>query len=254
MPTQPQKPARKIGTLNESPLHAALKQWYARPDDRLEVPVDGFIVDIVRRHPLMAQELLVEIQTGYFSSIKQKLTALTANHPVRLVYPIAREKWLVKLPKDEQSQPHRRKSPKHGAFEHVFEELVSFPELLLNPNFAIEVLLTHEEEVRRYVGKRAWRRRGWVTEERRLLEVVERRLFETPADLTVLLPPDLAEPFTTADLAAAASRRRRLAQKMAYCLREMGVIAPVGKQGNAFLYARGDFETNQKPKTSSGQN
>jgi len=227
---------QKIGTLNESPLHAALKEWYAQPGDQIEIPVEGFVVDIVRRHPLTASDLLVEVQTGNFSSIKHKLIALTASHPVRLVYPVARNKWLVKLPKDGQSQVRRRKSPKHGGFENLFEELVSIPTLLSSPNFSLEVLLTHEEEIRRYVGKRAWRRRGWVTEERRLLEVVDRQLFDAPADLAALVPPGIPEPFTTADLAAAIDKRRRLAQQMAYCLREMGAIEPVGKQGNAILY------------------
>jgi hypothetical protein len=221
-----------IGTLNENPLHAALKAWYAQPGDRLEVPVDEFIVDVVRG------DLLVEIQTANFSAVKQKLAALTASHPVRLVHPIARQKWLVKLPKEGQGQARRRRSPKHGAFEHVFQELVSIPKLLSHPNFTLEVLLTHEEEIRRYVGKRAWRRRGWATQERRLLDVVGRRLFETPADIGGLLPSDLPEPFTTSDLAAAIGKRRRLAQQMAYCLREMGALAPVGKQGNAILYMR----------------
>jgi hypothetical protein len=30
-----------IGLLNEKPLHASLKQWYARPGDRFEVPVES---------------------------------------------------------------------------------------------------------------------------------------------------------------------------------------------------------------------
>lgn len=222
--------ASKIGTLNEKPLHVALKAWYARPGDRFEVAVGGFIVDIVRGG------LLVEIQTGNFSAIKRKLTVLTASHPVRLVYPIAREKWIVKLAKDGDGISGRRKSPKRGAFEHLFGELVSFPRLLSDPNFSLEVLLIQEEEVRRYDGKRGWRRRGWVTHERRLLDVVESRLFESPADVGALIPRGLAEPFTTSDLAAAIGKPRRLAQKMAYCLREMGVVEPVGKRGNAILY------------------
>ena len=222
----------QIGTLNEKPLHAALKEWYAQPGDRFEVSVDGFVIDIVRG------ELLVEIQTGGFSAIKRKLTTLTARHPLRLVYPVAREKWIVKLAQDGSGRLGRRKSPKHGAFEHVFAELVSFPSLLSVPNFSLEVLLIQEDEVRRYDGKRGWRRKGWVTHERKLLEVVERRLFETPADMGELVPSDLAEPFTTSDLAAAIGQRRWLAQKMAYCLREMGALAPVGKQGNSILYSR----------------
>lgn len=224
--------APKIGTLNEKPLHAALKEWYAQPGDRFELPLDGFIVDIVRG------DLLVEIQTGSFSAIKRKLITLTVRRPLRLVYPIAREKWIVKLAKDGSGRLGRRKSPKRGALEQVFAELVSFPDLLSNPNFSLEALLIQEDEVRRYDGKRGWRRRGWVTHERRLLQVVERRLFETPADMGDLVPSALDEPFTTSDLASAIGQRRWLAQKMAYCLREMGVLAPVGKQGNSILYVR----------------
>jgi hypothetical protein len=223
---------RRISTLNESPLHAALKARYARPGDRFEVPIDGFIVDIVRG------DLLVEVQTGNFSAIKRKLATLTADYPVRLVYLVAREKWIVRLTKDGRSQLGRRKSPKRGGFEDVFEELVHIPKLLSSPNFSLDVLLIQEEEVRRYDGRRGWRRRGWVTHERRLLQVVDQHLFETPEDIVALIPPTLPEPFTTSDLAAAVGKRRRLARKMAYCLREMGVLAPVGKQGNAILYTQ----------------
>ncbi|MBN1218127.1 MAG: hypothetical protein JXM69_04305 [Anaerolineae bacterium] len=219
-----------IGSLNEKPLHAALKQWYAQPNDRFEVGVDGFVVDIVR------DDLLIEIQTRNFSSIKRKLVTLTHHHPVRLVYPIPREKWIIKLTADGSHETGRRKSPKRGVLAEVFQELVSFPHLLAHPNFSLHTLLIREEEVRRYDGRRGWRRGGWVTEERRLLEVVDQRLFETPDDIKTFIPDDLIQPFTTADLAAAIGQPRWLVQKMAYCLRKMGAINPVGKRDKAILY------------------
>jgi hypothetical protein len=37
-----------IGTLMETSLHAALKEWYAQPGDRTEVPMDGYVIDLVR--------------------------------------------------------------------------------------------------------------------------------------------------------------------------------------------------------------
>jgi hypothetical protein len=77
-----------------------------------------------------------------------------------------------------------------------------------------------------------------VTHERRLLEVVDCRTLESPADAGSFLPAAISEPFGTADIARAIKRPRRLAQQMAYCLRKMGVITQVGKQGNAVLYAR----------------
>jgi len=232
MSTKLQRTPHGVNVLNEKPLHAALKEWYAQPNDQFEVSLDGFVVDIVRG------DLLVEIQTRNFAAMKQKLDKLMVHHRVRLVYPIPREKWIVKLAEDGINQLSRRKSPKRGAFEHVFEELVSFPKLLMNPNFSIELLLIEEEELRRYEGSRGWRRKGWVTYQRQLLQVVEQRLFQVPADMGTLVPSALAEPFTTSDLALVIAKPRRLAQRMAYCLRLMGCITPTGKRGNTILYSR----------------
>lgn len=220
-----------IGTLNEKSLHAALKQWYARPDDLIEVSVDGFTVDIVR------DDLLIEIQTRNLSAIKRKLTTLVEQHPVRLVYPVAQDKWIVRQSENGKRVLGRRKSPKRGTVELVFEELVSIPQLLAHSNFALDVLLI-QEEVRRYDGTRNWRRRGWVTHERRLLQVVGQRLFETPKAMLALIPTTLPEPFTTTDLAEATGQPLWLAQKMTYCLREMGAITVVGKRGRGILYVR----------------
>ncbi len=221
-----------IGTLNEKPLHAALKQWYAQADDLIEVSVDGFTVDIVRG------DLLIEIQTRNLSAIKRKLLALVEHHPVRLVYPIAQDRWIVRQSKNGKSVLGRRKSPKRGSVEFVFEELVSIPQLLAHPNFSLQVLLIQEEEIRRYDGAHNWRRKGWGTHERRLLQVVEQRLFETPQDMLAIIPSTLKEPFTTTDLAQATRHPLRLAQKMAYCLRAMGAVTAVGKRGRGILYAR----------------
>jgi hypothetical protein len=227
----------QIGTLNENPLHAALKEWYTEPGDLTEVPVDGFVVDIVRGG------LLVEIQTANFSAIGRKLAGLAACHRVRLVYPIAVEKWIVRLDR-AGAVLGRRRSPKRGAVEHLFEELVRIPRLPADPNFSLDVLLTREEELRRHEvdrtgrSRRAWRRKGWVICERRLIEVAGRRLFRTPADLAALLPEGLPEPFTTVEIAEAGGHPRWLAQKMAYCLRHMGAILQEGKRGNALLYRR----------------
>ncbi len=218
-----------IGLLNEKPLHASLKQWYARPGDRFEVPVDGFVIDLVR------DDLLIEIQTRNFFSIKSKLTKLTRSHPVRLIYPIVQEKWIVRSATTNGRKTIRRKSPKRGRFEDLFWELVSIPQLLSNPNFSLEVLMIRQEEVRRYDGKRKWRRKGWSVEGRQLLGVLDQRLFGHSADWLRFLPDGL-DSFTTRDLAAGINTGTELAQKMAYCLREGKMIELIGRRGRANLY------------------
>jgi hypothetical protein len=224
-----------IGLLNEKALHASLKQWYARPGDRFEVTVDGFVIDIVR------DDLLIEIQTSNFSSIKSKLNTLARRHRVRLIYPIVQEKWIVRSANGNGGGAVRRKSPKRGRLEDLFWELVSIPQLLLNPNFSLEVLMIRGEEVRRYEAKRRWRRRGWLIEGRRLLEVVDQRSFGHSADWLRFLPEGL-ELFTTMDLATRMNTRRDLAQKMAYCLREARMIELIGKRGRDNLYRAVDNE------------
>ena len=220
-----------VGTLGEKPLHAALKRWYAEEGDRVEEPVDGFVIDLVR------DGLLIEIQTRGFSSMKRKLARLLDGHVVRVVHPIAVEKWILKL--DESGEViSRRKSPKRGAAVDLFGELVSFPGLIAHADLTIELLLTREEEVRRFDATKVWRRKGWVVEERRLLDVVDRLVVGSPEDLASFLPSELPSEFTTADLAAALRRPRRLAQQMTYCLRRLGVIEEVGKNGNAIMYSR----------------
>lgn len=219
----------KIGTLNEKPLHASLKTWYAKPNAQFEIKVDSFVIDIVQGN------LLVEIQTGNFSSIKTKLKKLTKSHQVRLVYPIAQEKWLIKLPKDGGDKSIRRKSPKRGRVEDLFWEMVRIPELLGNKNFSLEILMTQEEEIRRYDKNKNWRRKGWGIVEHRLLAVVDRFPFENPTDWLALLPKEMDE-FTTKDLSEALGISRKLSQKMAYTLRKANLIELAGKKGRANFY------------------
>lgn len=221
-----------VGILRETPLHAALKRWYADDGDRFEQPVDGYVVDVVRG------DTLVEVQTSGFSSMKAKLEQLLADHDVRIVHPIAVDKWILKI-NDDGEVASRRMSPKHGTAFDLFAELVSFPHLVAHPRLSIDVVLTREEELRTHHPGKAWRRRGWVIEHRRLVEVVDQRTFESPEDLAALLPDDLPSRFTTADIADAVGCRRRLAQQMAYCLRHLDVVDVVDKRGNAIVYSRG---------------
>ena len=222
-----------IGTLREKPLHASLKRWYAQPGDGIEVPVDGFVIDLVR------EDLLIEVQTRGFSSMKQKATTLLDHgHRLRIVHPIPIDKWIVKVDADG-AVLSRRRSPRHGNPIDVFAELVSFPDLLAHPHLEVEVLLTKEEEYRRHTPGRSWRRKGWTVVERRLIAVVDTLLLRHTEELAGLLPDDLPEPFTTADLAEKLGRPRRTAQQMAYCLRSVGAIVAVGKHGNAVVYRVG---------------
>ncbi|MHA2400639.1 MAG: hypothetical protein ACXADU_17340 [Promethearchaeota archaeon] len=219
-----------IGTLKESSFHSALKQWYKEPGDKIEAPVDNYIIDIVRNGSL------IEIQTKNFSAIKRKLENLVITHPVRLVYPIIKDKWIRYIDLRSGDEIRNRLSPKHGSYIDIFEELIRIPEIISNPNFTIELLLTQIEEIQVNDWKGGWRRKGWSISDRRLVRILERREFYTPVDFLMLKPIDLRSPFTNMDLAKSLKKSVHFARKMSYCLRKMGILKVVGKKGKAFLF------------------
>jgi hypothetical protein len=188
------------------------------------------------------------VQTANFSSIARKMRDLVSRHRVRLVHPIPRDLWIVKMPRGASDGATRRKSPKHLDAIDVFRELVSFPELIAHENFELDVVVTEEETVWRFDGRRGWRRRGWVTVERRLLAVYETLSLRTTADYVSLIPAGLPKEFLTSDLATALRRPRDAAQKVAYCLRNGGLIEKVGSQGNAIVYAQARRAQSQRKK------
>jgi hypothetical protein len=217
-----------VGELREGPLHAALKRVLARPGDRLEVPVDGFVIDLVR-----AGGELVEVQTGSFSPLRAKLDALLDRHRVRIVHPVAVERRIVRLDGDGEVLSQRR-SPLAPGPEAVFAGLVSFPTLLDHPHLTVEVLLCREDHVRAAApvrGRRFRRDPG----ERRLREVVGSRILATPQDAAALVPAPPG-PFTTRELAAAMGVPVALAQKAVRCLLDLGQLEPAGRRGAAPLH------------------
>ena len=167
---------RTIGELRERSLHAGLKSWYARPRDRVEVPMEGYIIDLVRRGTL------IEIQTRGFGKLRPKLNRLVSTHRVRVVFPIAERKWIVTTDA-EGCVLRRRLSPKRGAYRDLFAELMRIPNVMGSPNFTLDVLLVKVEELRCADGRGSWRRKGVSVLDTRLLEVVGGRRFRTPADL-----------------------------------------------------------------------
>ena len=227
--------------MQESSLHASLKEWYAQKGGQQEVEVGGYLIDVV------LDDLLIEIQTSNFTAIKEKLNALLDDYQVRLVHPIAEEKWIVYLPVKGEKPLHRRKSPRHGRIEHLFLELVRIPHLPAHPNFSLEVLLTHEEEFRRANGLGSWRRQGVSIVDHRLIEIVHYHLLASPDDFRSFIPPTLKQPFTNRELAQAIGIRENLARRMTYCLRAIDVLHVAGKRGNAFLLCANELGRRTNP-------
>ena len=229
--TKKKNPTSKIGTLNEYAIHNQLKEEYTGKNDKTEQEIDGYYIDIIKKTGL------VEIQTKNFSMIKPKLKKLLAKYKVKLVHNIPEVKWLVRI--DENGEIiSKRKSPKKGRLVDLFNELVSLPEIITDKNFSLEILMIEEEELRCDDGKGSWRRRGVSIKDRKLIEVIDRKIFHDKSDFLGFLPCNLGELFTNENLAKNTGLSIYMARKITYCLRKMGAIMKSGKKGKKLLFMR----------------
>ncbi|MGH2582423.1 MAG: hypothetical protein ACRDFQ_05965 [Anaerolineales bacterium] len=219
-----------VGILNEASLHKSLKIYLAKPGDVFEQKVDGYLIDIVRG------DTLIEIQTANFAMLRKKLSRLLPINKILLVHPIAQTKWIVRTKKSGKIIS-RRKSPKRGRAEHVFSEILNIPDLISHPNLTLLVVLVELEEHWRDDGKGSWTRKHWSIADRVLIEVVSEQEFNSLDDYKQLIPKELAIPFTHKQLATAINAPVWLSTRMSYCLRKMGCLQTVGKQGRSLLLA-----------------
>ncbi len=212
-----------IGTLNERSLHRSLKEHLAQRGDRFEVPVGNFVVDILRGAEI------VEIQTSSFGAMARKLDVLLDGHSVRIVHPIAIETYLLR----DDRKP--RRSPKKGNLYSVLDELVSLPTMIDHPNLTVDAVLVSVDKVQRFDDRARRGRGGWVTVDRRLREIHSWHRFTSGDDLVAMLPDDLPPLFTTADIAPTVGSRAA-AQRLCYCLRQLGSIEMVDRTRSGMVY------------------
>jgi hypothetical protein len=224
-----------IGERNESALHAQLKALYLEEGAASEVSVGRYVADVV-----LADGRVVEVQTSQLYRMKVKLEALLAERPVRLAFPIAAERHLLVYDAKGRNLLYRRRSPRRGTVLNLLDELVGVAGLLAHPRFEVEVLFTREEEVRRKDGSGSWRRKGMARVDRRVLEVLSRRLFRGPADYARLLPESCPLSFGHRELAAAMGAPLGQAYKLSYCLRAAGVLRVAGRDRRRLLLERAE--------------
>jgi len=170
--------------------------------------------------------------------LSPKLRELLAEHTVRVVKPIVREKTLLRRNRKGGKIVTQRRSPKRGSLLDLFDELVYFVRTFPHPRLSIEAVLVDVEEDR-YPGhgrRRRYRKSDFVIADQRLVAVHENFLLRSPADLVRLMNCELPAQFSTGDIATGIDRPRGLAQRVAYCLRETGAATMIGKRRNALLY------------------
>jgi hypothetical protein len=241
MPKKPKSPSggrtapasggnSRIGTERESSLHRALKVRYAGPEGKTEVAAAGYVCDGISD----SGEFL-EVQTGSFGPLKQKVRELAGLGRIRVIHPIVVGKY-IELFDMEGTLQSRRKSPRRGTEWDLFKALLYAPELPLIPELTIELVLVDITEQRIRDGRGSWRRKGTSITDK-ILETCHYSVpLSAPGDYYRFLPFKAGERFTVKELGDRVRIRTDIAQKTLYVFTKLKLVERVDKQGNAWVY------------------
>lgn len=219
-----------IGMQSEKTLHAVLKNYIDDNEDHQEIPVDNYIADIYH------DGKITEIQTAQMGAMRAKLSCFLPQYPVRIVYPVPAEKWIIWIDPDTGELLKRNKSPLRGSFFHAFKELYRIRPFLKDQNLSLELLLIDLDEYRILDGWSRNKKRGSHRYERIPLRLRDRMVLTCPRDYMQLVPDDLPETFTSADFARAVRFNKKGFSTVLLLLTEMGVVRRIGKKGRYYLY------------------
>ena len=221
-----------IGRLGEKTLHAALKYYYEPFADSHEAKIGGYVADIV------GENGIIEIQTRAFDRLRKKLACFLAVGRVRVVYPVARTKWLLWMNPDTGEVTGKRKSPKIGSPYEIMRELYKIKDLLAHPNLSLTVAMLEIEEIRSLTGWSADKKKGSTRVDRIPVGLTDEITIDSADDYAKLIPPALPPQFGTKEYQKASRLSRSGAQTALNVLHHLEVVERVGKSGNAYLYQR----------------
>lgn len=213
-----------IGTLGEKSVHAVLKAAYEPHALNLEVPVGGYVADI------LGEDGIIEIQTRALWRLRDKLAAFLEVCAVTVVHPVYPTEWISRTDPDT-GEVVRRRSSRRGRAADVLAELYPLREFLKNPQFHLRVV---ELETERWdIGRSRGRKQHLDRVPRAFLR---EWVLESPGDYRELLPQEVPETFTAEEFGRLLHQRKDDAWQSLAVLEVLGLAERTGKQGRKNLY------------------
>jgi hypothetical protein len=214
--------SKGIGTLAEKTVHAVLKEYYGGGEENKEIPLGGFVADVV------SEDGVIEIQTRALYRLERKLETLLPLCRVTVVYPIEARKYLLDIDPESGELVSKRLSPKRLKIWHGIAELYGIRKFLGDENLTVRFpVLTVEETRIRAAGKK--RRADKI--DKLPAEMTDEVVIRRNEDILPLIPEGLPEEFTSAEFAKLCRINADTAGKCIRVLAVMEVICECGKQG-----------------------
>jgi hypothetical protein len=229
-PLKAQDHSPGIGTRRESGLHRALKFRYSGQNGQTEQVLGDYVCDGITE-----TGEIIEIQTGSFGPLKEKVSKLVLLGPVRIVHPVIITKY-IETYDAKGLLIRRRKSPRRGTPWDLFKNLLYAPEIPLLKGLCVELALIDVVEKRVQDGKGSWRRGGASIAGRELEGWRDSVVLKNKGDYRCFVPKERGKELTVNALAEQTGISADLAGKTLYVLAKMGVVERTGKKGRLYTY------------------
>lgn len=223
-----------IGTMGEKGIHNALKHYYEPDTDCHEIPVGGYVADIV------GENGVIEIQSASFYKLREKLTAFLEFSRVTVVWPCVVRKRLITVDPATGEVKTVRRSPKKVSEYKLLGELWGLGELLGHPRLSIVITQLEADEFRPADLPKGRRRKKGANNgiERIPTAIVGEIRFDCPEDYDRLIPESVPERFTMAQLAAVTGLSSLQTSGAVKALMQLGRIKEDGKKGRSRAFVR----------------
>ena len=182
-----------IGTVSEKRLHRILKKFISERADTHEAEVGRYIADI------LIDDNIYEIQTSSFSPLLPKIKYYLENtsYSVTLIYPIIRNKRIIRIAPETGEILRQQTSPLHGRSADLLPELYFLRTVYPHERLSVRLVFIDAEEYR-YSERMRYRRKGAYDAELFPVSLVGIEEYSLIEDLRPLIPAG-ADRFTATE-------------------------------------------------------
>lgn len=212
-----------IGRISEKRLHRIVKSFVAEDPATHETPVGRYVADA------LSEGEIFEIQTKAFSRLSPKLEYYLEQtpHKINVIYPIIRNRRLIRIDPETGEILRKQTSPKHGSSLMALPELFHIRHLLPCDRIKITLLFIDAEEYR-YSERVRYRRSGAYDAELFPVSLAEAEEYGSADDFLRFIPSDVPS-FTASEYSKITKLTGRRLYAALALLCSLGLLRKEGK-------------------------
>lgn len=228
-----------IGELSEKSVHHIIKNIISNKENQ-EVKIKNYYADI-----LLDENNILEIQTGNFNKLRDKLLCYLEDYNVTIVYPITYKKEINWIDKETGVIKQVAKRTEYSKFYKGFKELYKIKGFLDNNNISVVLLLVDIDEYRYLDGYDKTLKKRATKIDKVPKKIDDILILNKKEDYNYFIN-NLDGDFSVKDFKKYSKTTIKDAGICVNILRYLGIIEFIRKDGREYIYQKNKGDSNEK--------